>query len=71
MKSIGRFIRKYLQCKLFDVHWRMKYDSGIPNHITKGGVCQDCNYRREPIERPKCPPRPIARPPSGKKYDHI
>jgi len=58
--SVTKFIRKYLQCRLFDCHWRMKYDSGLPNDICRAGTCLDCGYRTEGIKWPKCPPMPVS-----------
>lgn len=45
--------RKYIQCKLFQTHWSIKYDSGRPNDITGAGTCQDCGERFEELQWPR------------------
>jgi hypothetical protein len=50
--------RKTFHCSR-DIHWAMKYDSGLPNDLAGAGTCQDCGYRTEGVEwkpapMPKC-----------------
>ena len=52
--AIGRFVRRHLQCR-FDIHWGVKYDSGMTNDIGRGGTCMDCGYRFEEIKWPRMP----------------
>lgn len=46
--NLLRFLRRYLSCK-FGAHWRVKYDSGLPNDIGRAGICTDCGYRIKEI----------------------
>ena len=48
------FFRRWTQCKL-QIHWRMKYDSGLLNDIGGAGVCEDCGYKSESIVPPPMP----------------
>lgn len=50
---IMKLIRRLTQCSR-GIHWRMKYDSGLPNDIRSPGTCSDCSYRSEGV---KCKPR--------------
>ena len=59
-KPIAKQLRKALCCRR-DVHYRMKYDSGMANDIGRAGTCMDCGYRTEGIDWPKPPPyKPAA-----------
>lgn len=63
MKKLAQLFRKYTQCKPFDIHWSMKYDSGMTFDIGRSGICSDCGYRTEGIEW-VCPPMPKCKPPN-------
>jgi len=54
MKTLLIFFRKYFYCR-FGTHWRMKYDSGLPNDIGRAGTCTDCGYKAEEIKWPRMP----------------
>jgi hypothetical protein len=57
---LGRFFRKWLQCRLLDTHWSVTHhdDSGIDGAWT----CDDCGHYEPAIEWPKPPPMPTVKP---------
>lgn len=54
LDKIFWFFRRWTQCSR-GIHYRMQYDSGDPNDITRAGTCSDCGHNQDGITWSRMP----------------